>query len=75
MTIPSDILKALNLGVGAQVDVSVDTNGFVVRLVDKPRRKRYSLGELLRGVTPETMRLLRDETACAHEGSAVGREL
>jgi antitoxin ChpS len=75
MTIPSDVLKALHLDVGTQMEVAMTADGFTVRPVQKPKRRRYSLRELLRGATPETMRRLQDETSWAHEGSAVGREL
>lgn len=75
MTIPADVLKALNLDVGAQVEVSVTADGFTARPVQRPKRRRYSLRELLRGATPATLRRLQDETAWAHQGAAVGREL
>jgi antitoxin ChpS len=75
MTIPSEVLKALHLDVGAQVEVAVTAGGFTARPLEKPKRRRYSLRELLRGATPETMRRLQDETAWAHEGAPVGREL
>jgi antitoxin ChpS len=72
MTIPPEVLKALHLDVGAQMEVAVTAGRFTA---EKPKRRRYSLRELLRGVTPGTMRLLQEETAWAHEGSSVGREL
>ena len=75
MTIPSEVLKALHLDVGAQMEVAVTRDGSTACPFEKPKRRRYSLRELLRGTTPETMRLLRDDTAWAREGAAVGREL
>jgi antitoxin ChpS len=75
MTIPSDVLKVLHLDVGSQLEVAVTADGFAARPLNKPKRRRYSLRELLRGATPETMRRLQDESAWAHEGSPVGREL
>jgi antitoxin ChpS len=75
MTIPSEVLKALHLDVGAQMEVAVTENGFTARPLEKPRRRRYSLRELLRGATPETMRQLKEETAWARDGTASGREL
>jgi antitoxin ChpS len=75
MTIPSEVLKALHLDVGAQIEVAVTADGFTARPTEKPKRRRYSLRELLRGATPDTMRLLQEETAWAHEGGPVGREL
>jgi antitoxin ChpS len=75
MTIPSEVLKALHLDVGTQMEVAVTADGFTARPSEKPKRRRYSLRELLRGVTPEAMRRLQDETAGAHEGTPVGREI
>ena len=75
MTIPSEVLKALHLDVGTQIEVAITADGFMARPLEKPKRRRYSLRELLRGVTPETMRRLQEETAWAHEGTPVGREL
>ena len=75
MTIPADVLKALHLDVGAQMDIAVTEDGFTARPLEKPKRRRYSLRELLRGATPDTMRQLQEETAWAHEGPAIGREL
>lgn len=75
ITIPSEVLKALHLDVGAQMEVAVTADGFTARAVEKPTRRRYSLRELLRGATPETMRRLQDDTAWAREGDSVGREL
>jgi antitoxin ChpS len=75
MTIPAEVLKALHLDVGTQVEVAVTADGFTARPLEKPKRRRYSLRELLRGATPETMRRLQDETTWAHEGAPVGREL
>jgi antitoxin ChpS len=75
ITIPSEVLKALHLDVGAQMEIAVTADGFTARPLEKPKRRRYSLRELLRGATPRTMRQLQDETAWAHEGASVGREL
>lgn len=75
MTIPAEVLKTLHLDVGATLELSVSENGFTAQPVAKPRRRRYTLRELLRGATPETMRQLTEETAWAREGEPVGREL
>ena len=75
MTIPAEVLKALHLDVGAQMDLEVTAGGFTARPVQKPKRRRYSLRELLRGATPDTMRQLEEETARAREGAPTGREL
>ena len=75
MTIPSEVLKALHLDVGTQMEVAVTEDGFTARPAERPKRRRYSLRELLRGATPDTMRLLQEGTAWAHDGPPVGREL
>ena len=75
MTIPAEVLKSLHLDVGTQMDIAVTEQGFTARPVEQPKRRRYTLKELLRGATPDTMRQLHEETAWAHEGPATGREL
>ena len=75
MTIPAEVLKTLRLDVGATLQLSVSDNGFTAQPVEKPKRRRYSLKELLRGATPEAMLQLNQETAWAREGDPVGREL
>jgi len=75
MTIPADVLKALHLDVGAQMDIAVTEDGFTARPLERTKRRRYSLRELLRGATPETMRQLQEEASWAQEGPTVGREL
>jgi antitoxin ChpS len=75
MTIPPEVLKSLQLDVGAKLDVEVGDGAFTARPRSRPFRKRYSLRELLRGVTPEKMRKLNAETAWAREGDPVGREI
>jgi hypothetical protein len=57
------------------MEVAVTADGSTARPTEKPKRRRYSLRELLRGATPDTVRLLQEETAWAHEGSSAGREL
>ncbi len=47
---------------------------FTARPKAEPKRRRYSLRELLRGATPEAMRRLNAETAWAREGDPAGRE-
>jgi antitoxin ChpS len=74
MTIPADVLKMLDTDVGETLELEVANGAFIARPV-KTGRKRYSLEELLRGATPETMAELFEETAAAREGQPVGREL
>ena len=75
MTIPPEVLKTLQLDVGSKLDVEVNGDSFTARPRSRPVRKRYSLRELLRGVTPDKMRKLNDETSWAREGDPVGREI
>jgi antitoxin ChpS len=75
MTIPPEVLKSLQLDVGAMLDVEVNGDSFTARPRSRPARRRYSLRELLRGVTPEKMRRLNKDTAWAREGDPVGREM
>lgn len=75
MTIPADVLKVLNAQVGSTLELDVSDGAFVARPVHKVQRKRYSLAELMRGVTPEIMAGLNAETEWARDGDSVGREL
>lgn len=74
MTIPSDVLKLLNIGVGATLELDVTDGEFVARPLQEGRRKRYSLAELLHGTTPKKMKALHKETEWAREGKPTGRE-
>lgn len=75
ITIPADVLKLLNVEVGATLELDVANGAFTARPVHTAIRKRYTLTELLRGVTPEAMAALNADTAWAREGDPVGREL
>jgi len=64
--IPQNLAKEIHLAEGAEIDLGV-VDG---TLVMKPRsRKRYSLDELIKGITPENLH--------AEQGSgiAVGNEV
>ncbi len=74
MTIPASVLKMLNIEAGAKLELDVVQGAFTARPVSKNLRKRYSLQELLRGVTPEQMARLNEQVEWAHEGESVGRE-
>lgn len=79
MTIPSDVLKILNVEVGGALQLDVAKGAFTARPAPPAAagglRKRYSLDELLRNVTPKNMAKLNAETEWAREGKAIGREL
>ncbi|BBE10386.1 Growth regulator [Mycoavidus cysteinexigens] len=74
MTIPASVLKMLNVEAGAQLEIDVVQGAFTAKPVTKHLRKRYSLHELLRGVTPEQMVILNEQIEWAREGEPMGRE-
>jgi len=75
ITIPPDVLRTLHIGVGATLSIEFVEGAVTLRPVTSNSRKRYTLAELLQGVTPEVMTALNEDTAWAREGEAVGREL
>lgn len=75
MTIPADVLKMLDLDIGSVLELEIADKAFTARPIQPSDRRRYTLAELLRGVTPETMAVIEADTAWAREGDAVGREL
>lgn len=74
MTIPSDLLKLLNLGTGDTVSMEVIHGDLVAHPHQKKALKRYTLKELLKGTNTKVMKALNKETAWAREGKPVGRE-
>lgn len=74
MTIPSDVLKMLNLNIGSILELEVSKDGFIAHPVEESTRKRYTLAELLQGTTKENMKMLNKKTKWAREGKSVGRE-
>jgi len=75
MTIPSNVLKRLNVEVGASLELDVNDGAHTARPAYKTGRKRYALADLLRGVTPKMMSRLNADTAWAREGRPVGGEI
>ncbi len=79
ITIPSDILKILNIEIGSTLSLEVTKEGLIAHPVKLKQRvkqhERYTLKELLCGVTPKSMRELQKSTEWAQEGKPVGREL
>jgi antitoxin MazE len=64
--IPQNLAKEIQLAEGAEIDISVVDGTLVI----KPRsRKRYSLEELIQGITPENLHAEIDS------GIAVGNEV
>ncbi len=74
MTIPSEILKAFNLHIGSKVTLDIAGNDLLIR-PSRPEKKRYTLTELLHGVTEKNIAEMRAETEWAREGDSMGREL
>lgn len=75
MTIPVEVMKRLDVKTGSILRLDVTDGAFTARHACPTPRKRYTLEELLRGVTPEGMAELNADTEWAREGEAVGREL
>ena len=78
MTIPSDVLKMLNIDVGGRLALDVAKGLLTLRPVRSKtgrKRKHYTLNDLLKGVTKEGMKALYDESSWAREGAPMGREL
>ena len=76
ITIPSDVLRMLNLEVGSTLQLELASGSFTARpIAAQAKRKRYALSELLRGTAPSDMDALNAETSWAREGEPVGREL
>ena len=75
VTIPPSVLKSLDLKIGSELQMDVRDGTLVLVPVQAPKRKRYTLAQLLVGATPATIKALNSETAWAREGEAVGREL
>lgn len=64
--IPQNLAKEINLAEGVEIDLGVLDGSLVI----KPRsRKRYSLDELIKGITPENLHSEIDS------GIAVGNEV
>ena len=75
ITIPADVLKMLDVEVGAALELEVERGAIIARPVRAESRKRYALAELMHGVTQEDMDAIDAETAWSREGEPVGREL
>ncbi len=74
VTIPSDVLKLLNLHIGDKLEFDVSGDELIAHPVRTSQRKRYTLAELLKGTTKKSMKALNSKTAWAREGKTVGRE-
>lgn len=75
ITIPAGVLRELAVDVGESLDLEVNDGVMIVRPSRASARRRYSLRELLAGVTPAVARAMRKQSSAWHEGAPVGREL
>jgi len=74
ITIPSDVLKLLNIEVGDTLTLDVSGKKLVIRPI-KESPKRYSLAELLQGITVKDIKVVNEETKWFRDGETVGREI
>ena len=75
VTLPSALLKGVQLKAGDEVLITVKDGGLVLTPAERSRRKRFTQAELLEGLTPALARALREKTRAALEGGPVGREI
>jgi antitoxin ChpS len=75
VTIPAEIMRRLDLSVGAVLALEVKGSAIVARPSRPARRKRYTLAELLEGVTAEDAAAVNAELAEYRDAPPVGREL
>jgi antitoxin ChpS len=73
ITIPSDVLKLLNIQIGSELVLAVNEESFVARPLKT--KQRYSLSELLQGVSEKEMVRLNKNTEWAREGKSIGTEI
>lgn len=74
VTIPSDVLRMMNLVIGQTLELDVTDDMLVAHPVRKPKHKRYTLAALLKGTSQKSMKALNKKTEWAREGKSVGRE-
>ena len=75
ITIPSAILRLLNLEIGAMLELDVKKGTLIARPDTGSKPKRYTLAELLEGATPESIKALNKKTSWARQGNIQGAEL
>ncbi len=76
ITIPADVLKVIDAEVGSTLELIVKDGAFTVRPLTKNGGKRFTLKDLLQGVTPARLAKLNADTGWARKsGAAVGREI
>ena len=75
ITIPSDILRVLDIEVGTTLELDITQDGFIAHRANPKTKKRYSLKELLKRATPKNLQVLKNQTEWSRSGKSVGREL
>lgn len=73
VTIPANMMQLLHIEVGSKLELNVSEGVLTAR--PAAHKRRYSLSELLQGVTPAKIAKLNAETAWAREGKPVGHEI
>jgi antitoxin ChpS len=74
ITLPSDVLRLLNIEVGDTLALDMSGNNLILHPLKEPV-KRYSLTELLEGVTTQDIKELKKKTKWFREGKPKGREM
>ncbi len=63
ITLPAEVLKTLGVDVGQSLDIEVINGALIARPAGQPTRRRYSLSELLEGITPAVGREMAKASA------------
>jgi antitoxin MazE len=54
--IPDELAEAIGADVGKSAEITIESNSIVIKVSPSPlRRRRYTLDELLKGMTPENV--------------------
>lgn len=75
ITLPSVVLKDLNSGIGDKLELAVAGGVLTAKIAHKRERKRYTLAELLEGVTPELAEEMHKEAQSWLDAPSFGREI
>lgn len=75
MTIPANLMRLLDFKMGTSVALKVNHGQLIVCPVQTIVRKRYSLKELLQGVTKQKNTTMKKNTEWFLKLPSVGREL
>lgn len=78
ITIPSDLVKLLDLPIGTKLGLDVVDGMFTARPIRTntgSKRRHYTLDELLEGVSEEGLMGIYADTAWLGEGASMGQEL